>query len=109
MCVRCFGLTHSSTADQRGLDLLGAGLGVLLLSPILAAIALGIRLTSDGPVLFRQTRIGRDGLAFEMLKFRTMLQGSEHHREDLRDHNEAAQGLFKIAEDPRVTPFGRWL
>jgi lipopolysaccharide/colanic/teichoic acid biosynthesis glycosyltransferase len=60
-------------------------------------------------VFFRQLRVGRHGKRFHMLKFRTMVDGADALKESLRDRNEAKEGLFKIAEDPRVTRVGRWL
>lgn len=109
MGVRRFGLSRSSAVVKRSFDIVGAGLAIIVLSPLLAVIALGVRFSSDGPVLFRQRRVGRNGEPFEMLKFRTMFSGSEHLREELRDRNEAASGLFKIADDPRLTPLGHLL
>jgi lipopolysaccharide/colanic/teichoic acid biosynthesis glycosyltransferase len=79
---------------------------LLLLSPLLLMIAVAIKLDSRGPVLFRQRRIGRDGQPFEMLKFRSMLDGAENMRADLQGMNEA-EGLFKIEHDPRLTRVGR--
>jgi lipopolysaccharide/colanic/teichoic acid biosynthesis glycosyltransferase len=73
-----------------------AGLGLFLCSPVLAAVALGVRVTSRGPVLFRQQRMGRGGSAFTLLKFRTMRV------------NQAALQVT-AAGDPRITPLGRWL
>jgi lipopolysaccharide/colanic/teichoic acid biosynthesis glycosyltransferase len=63
---------------------------------------------SSGPILFRQTRVGRDGRRFQMLKFRSMLADAEHQKAELRARNEA-DGLFKIEDDPRVTRLGRFL
>ncbi len=79
------------------------------LAPVMAAIALAIRLDSPGPVLFRQRRSGRRGEAFEVLKFRTMVQDAEGRKADLRALNEAGDGLFKVAKDPRITRVGRLL
>jgi lipopolysaccharide/colanic/teichoic acid biosynthesis glycosyltransferase len=79
-----------------------------LLAPLLAGICLAIKLDSSGPVLFRQRRVGRDGSSFEMLKFRTMVRGADGQKDGLRHLNEAA-GVFKIAEDPRMTRVGRLL
>jgi exopolysaccharide biosynthesis polyprenyl glycosylphosphotransferase len=107
--VRRFGLTRSSALVKRALDLVGATVLIGVLSPLLTVIAVCIRRSSDGPVLFRQRRIGKDGQPFEMLKFRSMYAGSEVRREELRERNEAGAGLFKIAEDPRVTQLGKRL
>jgi exopolysaccharide biosynthesis polyprenyl glycosylphosphotransferase len=107
--MRRYGLNRSSRAVKRALDLAGAGLGVLVLAPILATIAIAIKLDSAGPVLFRQRRVGRDDVPFEMLKFRTMVDGADSLRSALAARNEADGGLFKIEEDPRITRVGRFL
>jgi exopolysaccharide biosynthesis polyprenyl glycosylphosphotransferase len=109
MGVRRFDLTRSSAAFKRAFDLLGASLGVLAVAPLLIVIAVAIKLDSRGPVFFRQLRVGRHGQRFFMLKFRTMVPDAEALKDGLRDRNEAQDGLFKIAEDPRVTRVGRWL
>ena len=74
----------------------------------MALVAIAIKLGSPGPVLFRQTRVGRDGTPFQMLKFRSMIDGAEALKESLRVRNEA-DGLFKINADPRITRIGRLL
>jgi exopolysaccharide biosynthesis polyprenyl glycosylphosphotransferase len=104
--MRRYGLTGSSRAIKRGLDLVGAGLGVLVLAPLLATVAIAIKLDSPGPVLFRQRRMGRHEVPFEMLKFRTMVDGAEAQRSALAARNEAEDGLFKIKDDPRITRVG---
>jgi exopolysaccharide biosynthesis polyprenyl glycosylphosphotransferase len=109
MGVRRFDLTRSSAAFKRAFDLFGASLGLLAVSPILIGIAIAIKLDSRGPVFFRQLRVGRHGQRFYMLKFRTMVPDAEDMKDALRDRNEAKEGLFKIAEDPRVTRVGRML
>ena len=106
MGVRRFDLTRSSAAFKRAFDLLGASLGLLVVSPLMIAIAIAIKLDSRGPVFFRQLRVGRHGQRFHMLKFRTMVPDAEALKDSLRDRNEAQEGLFKIAEDPRVTRVG---
>lgn len=90
-------------------DRVGAFVGLLLLSPLLLAIAAGIKLTSPGPVIFRQQRAGRHGRPFTMYKFRSMRTGAEMEREELRAFNQMSGPVFKVEADPRVTPFGRWL
>jgi exopolysaccharide biosynthesis polyprenyl glycosylphosphotransferase len=107
--VRRFGLTRSSRLFKRLFDLAGAGAGLLAAAPLLAIIAVAIKLDSRGPVLFRQTRVGRDGRHFRICKFRTMGTDAEQRKEELRTANEAQGGLFKIEEDPRVTRVGRLL
>ncbi len=109
MGVRRFDLTRSSMAVKRAFDLLGASIGLLAVSPLMIAIAIAIKLDSRGPVFFRQTRVGRYGRRFEMLKFRTMVPDAEEMKDSLRDRNEAQEGLFKIAADPRMTRVGRFL
>jgi exopolysaccharide biosynthesis polyprenyl glycosylphosphotransferase len=103
-----FGLSRSSTWTKRALDLFGAVVGLVFLAPALACIAVLIKADSRGPILFRQTRIGRDGKPFQMLKFRTMVDGADRLKPELLDRNEAP-GLFKIAADPRITRVGRFL
>jgi exopolysaccharide biosynthesis polyprenyl glycosylphosphotransferase len=109
MGVRRFDLSRSSAAFKRGFDLLGATLGLLAVSPLLIAIAIAIKLDSRGPVFFRQQRVGRHGKRFGMFKFRTMVPDAEQLKDSLRHRNEAKEGLFKIADDPRVTRVGRLL
>jgi exopolysaccharide biosynthesis polyprenyl glycosylphosphotransferase len=82
---------------------------LIVLAPVLAAIALAIKLTDPGPVLFRQTRVGKDGHPFALYKFRTMVAGAEAQKALLAAHNEAAGVLFKMRRDPRVTSTGAWL
>jgi exopolysaccharide biosynthesis polyprenyl glycosylphosphotransferase len=81
----------------------------VVLSPLMLGIALAIRLTSPGPVLFPQIRCGMNGRLFKLLKFRTMVENAEALRKDLEDRNEMSGPVFKIADDPRVTRVGRWL
>jgi len=106
--VRRFGLVRSSAFVKRSLDLAGSALGLVVLAPLLALLAVAIRLGSRGPVLFRQERVGRDGHGFRIAKFRTMVADAETRKGELLELNETA-GLFKIAADPRVTRVGRWL
>lgn len=94
---------------KRATDISLAGLGVLLLAPLLAAIATAIKLQDGGPVIFRQTRIGAAGQSFTMLKFRSMVIDAEARKPALQVQNEAAGPLFKIRQDPRITRLGRFL
>jgi exopolysaccharide biosynthesis polyprenyl glycosylphosphotransferase len=109
MGVQRFGLTRSSQLLKRAFDLAGATLVAILAAPLMAVLAIAVKLDSHGPVLFRQTRVGRDGEPFQMLKFRSMVDGADALKDSLREHNEAADGLFKIYEDPRITRVGRLL
>lgn len=106
--VRRFGLSRSSCFIKRVLDVTCSSVGLVLLSPLLGVIALGIKLDSSGPVLFRQPRVGLGSERFEMLKFRSMVEGADRDRDSLEALNES-DGLFKIASDPRVTRVGRLL
>jgi len=91
------------------LDRAGALVLLCLASPVLVATALAIRLSSPGPVLFRQMRAGRYGRPFRMYKFRTMHNDAEMRRAELEAFNQMSGPVFKIAQDPRITPLGRWL
>jgi exopolysaccharide biosynthesis polyprenyl glycosylphosphotransferase len=106
--VRRPGLTHSSRMVKRAMDVLGAGLGLLAMAPIGVITGLLIRLDTPGPVFFRQLRVGRDGKPFEMIKFRSMIDGADAQRAALQALNET-DGVFKLTEDPRVTRVGGFL
>jgi exopolysaccharide biosynthesis polyprenyl glycosylphosphotransferase len=109
MGVRRFDLTRSSEMVKRAFDLVGSSLGLLVLSPLMIVIAIAIKLDSKGPVFFRQLRVGRDEERFGLFKFRTMVPDAEQLKHTLADRNEAQEGLFKIARDPRVTRVGSFL
>jgi exopolysaccharide biosynthesis polyprenyl glycosylphosphotransferase len=78
-------------------------------APLMALIALAIKLDSPGPVLFAQQRVGKGGRPFTCYKFRSMVVGAEEQKDALRDLNEADGPIFKIKDDPRMTRVGRWL
>ena len=99
------GLSAPARVLKRAFDLLGASLLLILGAPLLLIIAAAIRLEGPGPVFFRQTRVGRGGRPFRIVKFRTMVVGADALKESLRELNEAT-GLFKIAADPRITRVG---
>jgi lipopolysaccharide/colanic/teichoic acid biosynthesis glycosyltransferase len=106
--VRRYGLTRSSQLMKRGLDIVvSAGL-LIALAPLFAAIAVLIKRSSPGAVFFRQTRVGMGDTRFRIVKFRTMRSDAEQQKIELLDRNET-RGLFKIADDPRVTGIGRLL
>jgi exopolysaccharide biosynthesis polyprenyl glycosylphosphotransferase len=86
-----------------------AGLALLLLSPLFLVIITVIRLADHGPGLFRQTRVGRDGRAFTVYKFRTMVVDAEERKSHLAALNDSDGVLFKMRRDPRVTAVGVWL
>jgi exopolysaccharide biosynthesis polyprenyl glycosylphosphotransferase len=92
-----------------GMDRVAAGLALLLLAPILLTIAAAVRFTSPGPVLYRQERVGVNGQAFTMLKFRSMVVDADRQVDALREANISDGLLFKMRVDPRVTPVGRVL
>jgi exopolysaccharide biosynthesis polyprenyl glycosylphosphotransferase len=107
--VRQYGVSKSSAALKRAMDILGAGVGLLVLAPLLLLLAIAVKADSRGPVFFRQRRIGRRGELFLMLKFRSMVKDADLIKSQLRDRNEAQGGLFKITDDPRITRVGRLL
>ncbi|MEM7232901.1 MAG: sugar transferase [Planctomycetota bacterium] len=94
---------------KRFVDVVGSSLLLLTLSPLFALIAWAIRRRNDGPVFFSQVRVGRDGRLFRMWKFRTMVADAEDRLKDLVDIESLSQPVFKLDEDPRVTPIGRFL
>ena len=89
------------------MDLAGAAMLLILFSPIMVLTALAIKASSPGPILFRQKRCGLNGRAFTMLKFRSMVTDAEQRKEELAILNEMEGPVFKIANDPRITPIGR--
>jgi len=91
------------------IDRLGAAILLILASPLFLFAAIGIRLSSSGPVIFKQQRGGKNGRPFTMYKFRTMATNAETRREELASRNEMSGPVFKVGNDPRVTAFGRWL
>ena len=95
---------------KRSIDILGAGLGLLLLAPCLLLVALAIRLDSPGAVLFSQTRVGLNGRHFRCWKLRSMYVDAEQRLAELQSQNEMAGGvLFKMKRDPRITRVGRFI
>lgn len=94
---------------KRSLDVIGAVVGLALFSPVMLAAAVAIRVSSPGPVLFRQRRSGLGGKPFTIYKFRTMVVDAPRLRQELLDRNEQDGPAFKIRNDPRVTPVGRFL
>jgi len=100
-------LTGARQLVKNVFDRLVAAVLLVLLAPAMAGLAIAVRATSPGPALFRQTRVGRDGRLFTMVKFRTMRRGAEHQKITLVSDRDGP--LFKIRNDPRVTPFGVFL
>ena len=108
-------LLHVDKPQYRGaskfrklaVDTAGSGLALLVLAPFMLVVALLVKLTSPGPVLYRSERIGLNGQPFSMLKFRSMTEDADRRRLALVESNEGAGPLFKMRRDPRVTPLGR--
>jgi exopolysaccharide biosynthesis polyprenyl glycosylphosphotransferase len=96
-------------ALKRGADVFITSLGVLVISPLLLAIALAIKFQDGGPILFKQHRVGRGGELFTMYKFRSMVIDAEARKAALMARNEGKGGLFKLNDDPRITRLGRFL
>ena len=94
-------------AMKRACDVALCGIGLALLSPVFAEVAAGIKLTSKGPVFFKQVRVGLRGRLFEMYKFRSMVVDAERQLETLKTSNEQTGPVFKMKRDPRVTSIGR--
>ncbi len=94
---------------KRALDLVGSIFGLIIASPLIAAIAIAVKLNDGGPVFFKQTRVGQDGELFRCIKFRTMVVDAEARLRDLQATNERKGPLFKMERDPRVTRVGHFL
>jgi exopolysaccharide biosynthesis polyprenyl glycosylphosphotransferase len=94
---------------KQAVDFFGALVLLMLAFPVMVFAAAGIKLTSRGPVLFRQERSGLNGRPFTMLKFRSMVTDAEQRKHELAALNEMSGPVFKVTNDPRITPFGRFL
>ncbi|MDG2014848.1 MAG: sugar transferase [Pirellulaceae bacterium] len=94
---------------KRAMDICGSVVGLVLLSPLLIAISIAIKLTSRGPVIFMQWREGKDGELFQIYKFRTMCIDAEKQVSTVREFSEQDGPAFKLKDDPRVTGLGRYL
>ena len=93
---------------KRAFDIVAAGLLLIALSPLLVGLAILVKLTSPGPVLYKAPRVGRGGRHFVFLKFRSMYYG-QNERRRVAERNEKTGHVFKIRNDPRVTPLGRFM
>ncbi len=109
ICLHSEQLPSAGLVLKRLVDLLGAGLALTILSPLLGAIAGLIKLDSRGPVLYCAQRAGRKGRLFRCYKFRTMVSNADELKDDLRQNNQRSGPFFKIANDPRITRVGRLL
>ena len=95
---------------KRLMDIVGSIAGLVLLSPVFAAIAVAVKLSSPGPVIFAQTRVGRYGRHFKFFKFRSMRTDAEDQKDRLLAQNESSDGvIFKMKNDPRITRCGRFI
>jgi exopolysaccharide biosynthesis polyprenyl glycosylphosphotransferase len=102
-------LPNVSTLLKSLFDRAAAAFGLMILSPLMALVAVAIKSTSKGPVLFKQERIGLNGRRFTMLKFRTMVPDADKLKESLLTKNEMSGPVFKLKNDPRITPLGKIL
>lgn len=102
-------LSWGRAAIKRTVDVLTSATLLVLLSPVMIAAAVAMKVHDGGPMLFRQKRVGRDGRHFALLKFRTMVPDAESRLVEVEDLNEVGHGFFKIRDDPRVTRVGRVL
>ncbi len=109
LSINAVRLTRAQAIAKRSFDIVLSSVGLLLISPLLLAVAVAIKLDDRGPVLFRQERMGRHRQPFTLLKFRTMVPGAEMLLTDLLSRNEADGPLFKLRDDPRITRIGRFL
>lgn len=100
---------RAGTAAKRTTDVVVSAVALLLLTPVLLAVALAVAVGDGGPVLFRQVRVGREGRTFTMHKFRSMTVDAESRRAALAPFSDGNGVLFKMHDDPRVTPVGRLL
>jgi exopolysaccharide biosynthesis polyprenyl glycosylphosphotransferase len=100
---------NAGVIGKRLLDVLGSAAILAVLAPVLLVIGAVIKLTSPGPAVFRQTRVGKDGRQFTFYKFRTMVDGADERRQQLLNLNEATGPIFKMRHDPRITGVGGWL
>lgn len=94
---------------KRLIDILAAGCALICFLPVFLLIGIIIKLTSQGPIFFKQERVGRGGKKFQMYKFRTMTQNADSQKSHLSNSNEMSGPVFKIKNDPRVTKFGKLL
>jgi exopolysaccharide biosynthesis polyprenyl glycosylphosphotransferase len=91
------------------IDRVGAFCALVVFAVPMAVVAIMIRITSHGPVIFKQRRAGKHGKPFVMYKFRSMSNDAEMRRAELEPFNQMSGPVFKVDQDPRITPFGRWL
>jgi exopolysaccharide biosynthesis polyprenyl glycosylphosphotransferase len=109
VCVEPVADLSWRAAAKRAFDIVAAGVALMVALPVVAVAAAAIRITSGPGVVFRQERVGRNGKVFTLYKLRTMVPDAEQRLAELRDRNEAPGPMFKMTDDPRVTPVGAFL
>jgi len=107
--LHCGHVPEVSLLMKRMLDVVFSSLALIILSPVLLAIAIAVKLDSHGPVFYSSERIGKKGRVFHCLKFRTMVRDAEQRRAEVMHLNERDGLLFKISNDPRITKLGSFL
>lgn len=107
--VKGLGMSRLNRIAKRIFDLTVATLVLIVGLPVWIALALAVKFSSSGPILYAQERVGRDGVRFGMKKFRSMYSDADARLRELQEHNEASGPMFKIKNDPRVTPVGRFM
>ncbi|MFK7739721.1 MAG: sugar transferase [Planctomycetota bacterium] len=107
--VQAMSETSLGALTKRAIDVVGASVGILMMLPVFTICALAVKLTSSGPVLYRQTRVGKSGRTFSCLKFRTMRVGAEKEQEKMREHSKQDGPALKVVNDPRITSAGHIL
>ena len=95
--------------EKKIIDIVGSLIGLLVFSPIMLALSIKIKLEDGGPVFHRQTRVGKNGKTFQMLKFRSMVVGAHLMKDHLMKDNDADGPIFKLKHDPRVTKIGKFM
>ena len=104
-----FFFTRNIPIWKRSMDIIGAVVAILIFSPIMALVAIAVKLESSGNIFFKQKRAGINGIPFVCYKFRSMDEGADKMRDDLERFNERTGPVFKMAEDPRVTRVGKFI
>lgn len=99
--------SSTAAAGKRLFDLVVSALALAAITPVLAVVALSIKASDGGPIFFKQRRVGRDGIPFEMIKFRSMVLNAEELKSELEAQNDRSGPLFKMSNDPRITRVGR--
>ena len=109
LTYHCISLNATEKAIKRLIDILGSIVGIILFSPIMLVAAIAVKVTSKGPVIFKQTRVGMNGRLFKIYKFRTMYESAEDMKKQLMEQNEVDGFMFKMQDDPRITSVGKFL